>query len=212
LGKMKSDRPAPEVMETAVLENGTALALLRMADGGYCIAENSKVLAGLRWRSGEIAKCLAEFQRLVAVKRAPRSEPAGKPARTPKRVLVVDDEPQITGMLKLCLERLGPYTVQTENDSTKVMTTAREFCPDVIILDIMMPEPDGSELAAFLQEDAQLKQVPVIFLTALVSRTESLSPKFGFDQRLYLAKPVDFAELVEHIEQLGRSSTVNGLP
>jgi len=117
-----------------------------------------------------------------------------------KRVLVVDDEPQITDLIKVYLERVGGYQVQVENDSSQAMAVARQFQPDVIVLDIMMPEPDGSELAASMRADPTLRHVPILFLTALVSQSESCDPKFGFDRRHYLPKPIDFEQLIESIE------------
>jgi CheY-like chemotaxis protein len=191
-------------METALLDKGAILAMVRHTDGAYGITLDSKPLPGLRWRAGDIEKCVAEFHSLVAAKKSSRTSIPGITDRTTKRVLVVDDEPQITSLLKLCLERLGSYVVLAENDSSRVMKVAREFRPDVIVLDIMMPEPDGSELAALLEADPQLAGTPVIFLTAMVSQSEAVNSKFGFDRRLYLAKPVDFEELVQHIDQVGR--------
>jgi two-component system phosphate regulon response regulator PhoB len=117
-----------------------------------------------------------------------------------KRVLIVDDEPQITDLVKLYLERSGDYQVEVENDSAQAMSKARQFGPDVIVLDIMMPEPDGSELAASLRADPGLRHVPILFLTALVSQSESCDPKFGFDRRHYLPKPINFEQLIHSIE------------
>src|SRR5687767_6256867 len=90
-----------------------------------------------------------------------------------KRILIVDDEPEFSGMLKLTLETHGYYECQEENDADNVRAAARQFDPDVILLDIMMPQRDGSEVAAGLKEDALVRDVPVIFLTALVSREDA---------------------------------------
>jgi CheY-like chemotaxis protein len=118
-----------------------------------------------------------------------------------KRVLVVDDEPDMTLMVKLGLEGYGGYDVREENDSASVMKVVREFRPDVIVLDIMMPGADGGEVATSLLRDPELKHIPVLFLTALVSRTESCEPHSGFGRRHYLAKPLNLSELVRYIEQ-----------
>lgn len=123
-----------------------------------------------------------------------------------KRVLVVDDEPGVTLMVKLGLEGHGGYEVYEQIDSGSVVDVARTFKPDVIILDIMMPGLDGSEVAACLWQDSELRHIPVLFLTALVSRTESSEHHAGFGQRHYLAKPVNLSELIQYIEQSIASS------
>ena len=90
-----------------------------------------------------------------------------------KRILVVDDEPEFTNLLKLSLEAHGYYEVMEENDAENVRAAAREFDPDLVLLDIMMPEQDGSEVAAALKADPVTRAVPIIFLTALVSAEDA---------------------------------------
>src|SRR3712207_4064537 len=92
-----------------------------------------------------------------------------------KRILVVDDEREFTNLLKLSLEAHGYYEVQEENDAEHVRAAARLFDPDLILLDIMMPELDGSEVAAALKADPITRDVPIIFLTALVSEEDATS-------------------------------------
>jgi len=111
------------------------------------------------------------------------------------RVLVVDDEVDVTEFVKIALESFVAYEVCTVNDSKLAVQTAREFDPDVIVLDVMMPEPDGSEVAALLRADRHVRDVPVLFLTALVSQAESRDPRFGMDRVHYLPKPVDVDDL-----------------
>jgi DNA-binding response OmpR family regulator len=93
-----------------------------------------------------------------------------------KRILIVDDEPDFTTMLRLTLEAEGYYEVQEENSASAARQAARYFDPDLMILDIMMPEFDGSELAASFKNDKLLGEVPVIFMTALVDGSESEEP------------------------------------
>src|SRR5512137_1398985 len=89
-----------------------------------------------------------------------------------KRILVVDDETSITRLLKLNLEQTGDYLVRTENSSKAALHTAEEFGPDLIFLDVMMPDVDGGDLASRFQADPRFKAVPIVFLTATVTREE----------------------------------------
>ena len=73
-----------------------------------------------------------------------------------KRILVVDDEPAVTRMVKLNLERTGDFIVKTENQGSQAVAAAREFQPDVTLLDVMMPDMGGEEVATLLQEDETL--------------------------------------------------------
>jgi len=87
-----------------------------------------------------------------------------------KKILVVDDEVSLTRMLKRNLEATGRYEVCEENFGARALEAARAFGPDLIVLDVMMPDADGGEVASRLGEDPRLRDVPVIFLTAWPSR------------------------------------------
>ena len=90
-----------------------------------------------------------------------------------KRILVVDDESSITLGIQMNLEALGGYKVRTENEGRKALKAARVFRPDLILLDIMMPDADGAEVASRLAEDPELRDIPVVFLTAIVAKRET---------------------------------------
>jgi len=108
-----------------------------------------------------------------------------------KKILVVDDEASITRLLKLNLEKTGAYVVRTENEGTKTVEVAREFKPDLILLDVMMPDIDGGDVAAHLQADGLLRRAPIVFLTAAVKK-EELDTKGGMIGGFtYIAKPLD---------------------
>ena len=121
-----------------------------------------------------------------------------------KRILVVDDEPGITRLLKLNLEQTGHYEVATENASRAALATAEQFQPDLMLLDVMMPDLDGGNLAAELQASPKLKGVPIVFLTATVTR-EEVNKRRGLVGGLpFLAKPVNVNEVLACLErQLG---------
>lgn len=84
-----------------------------------------------------------------------------------KRVLFVDDDRAFTALIKTNLEQDGRFHVWTENKSTRGVMAAKMFKPDVILLDVNMPHPDGSELAQALRHLGPLKHVPIIFFTGL---------------------------------------------
>lgn len=120
---------------------------------------------------------------------------------TKRKLLVVDDEISLTRMLKLNLEQTGKYEVRTENYGSKTLDAALEFRPDLILLDIMMPDVIGSEVAAQLLDDEELQDIKIIFLTALVSKQETETADGKIAGRSFIAKPVKFDELVESIEK-----------
>ena len=122
-----------------------------------------------------------------------------------KRILVVDDEPKITRMVRLSLELTGEYEVREENRASHALDAAFEFQPDLILLDVLMPGVDGGELASQLQGSPRFREVPIIFLTAAVTRQE-VNTHGGYVGGLpFLAKPVDFPELIaclhKHLEK-----------
>ena len=89
-----------------------------------------------------------------------------------KRILVVDDEPKITRWLRLNLEQTGEYEVREENRGSHALDAALEFHPDVIVLDVLMPGVDGGEVAGQFEASPRFRAVPIIFLTAAVTREE----------------------------------------
>jgi CheY-like chemotaxis protein len=116
------------------------------------------------------------------------------------RILIVDNDPDTTHLVKVLLERTGRYLVLEENDATKAHQSARNFRPDLILLDIVMPETDGGEVAARIQADPELHDTPIIFLTALVTRAEAKSG-LTIQGHPSLAKPVSIPELINAIEE-----------
>lgn len=103
------------------------------------------------------------------------------------KILVVDDDPKLSRLLATILERVGGYEVCEENRSFAAITTARQFKPDLVLLDVNMPGKDGGAVAREMAQDPELKSIPVIFVTSLISPAES-----GMHNGArYLSKPVD---------------------
>lgn len=140
--------------------------------------------------------------RVWAARSGLRCRPAQREHSLKKRILVVDDEPGFTHVLRLTLEKIGTYEVREVNHSTCTLAAAREFDPDLILLDMMMPVADGSEVAAELKADDHLRNTPVVFLTALVSREAVCGNSFGMGRRHYLPKPIKLGQLIECIERM----------
>ena len=95
-----------------------------------------------------------------------------EPIKEKACILIIDDNRDFTYSAKLALERTGRDFVCEENDARKAHQTAQGLKPDLILLDIAMPETDGGEVAARIQSDAALRRVPIVFLTALVTKAE----------------------------------------
>ena len=114
------------------------------------------------------------------------------------RILVVDDEQALTRMLKLNLEGSGLYVVQEENRGAHALAAAREFKPDLILLDIILPDISGGDIAAQLKADASLARTPIIFLTGIMS-TEHAQRASAPGGDHYVAKPATVDELLDSI-------------
>jgi CheY-like chemotaxis protein len=121
-------------------------------------------------------------------------------AKEKPRILIVDNNRDFTLSAKLGLESTGRYSVWEENHSARAHQTAQRVKPDLILLDIAMPETDGGEVAAQIQSDPMLHRLPIVFLTALVTKAEARSG-LQIDGHPFLAKPISIPELVAGIER-----------
>ena len=117
------------------------------------------------------------------------------------RVLIVDDERVTTRLLQMTLEQTGKYEVRTENDPKLVVAAALAFRPDLIVLDVIMPEMDGGDVAAALKAHPSLSRVPVVFLTATVRKSEVDSHGGVMGGYAFLAKPASAETIVQFIDK-----------
>ncbi|MEP6585706.1 MAG: response regulator [Candidatus Udaeobacter sp.] len=132
---------------------------------------------------------------------SPQPDPVSGPAdKGKRRILIVDDDANSTHLVKILLERSGPYLVLEENDAANADQTAHSFKPDVILLDIVMPKIDGGELATQIEVDRELHDTPIIFLTALVTHGEAKSG-LHIQGHPLVAKPISIPELIDAIEK-----------
>jgi CheY-like chemotaxis protein len=117
-----------------------------------------------------------------------------------RRILLVDDEIGSTRLLKANLELTGLYEVRIENQPENAVWVAHQFRPHLFLLDILMPHLSGTQLAAILQTDPELKPVPIVFLTAAPT---SLLPQ-GADPILQrwpcIPKPTCMEEILRTLE------------
>ena len=122
-----------------------------------------------------------------------------------KKILVVDDEEALVRLIQLNLEETGRYQVRTETRGVQALASAVAFQPDLILLDIVMPDKDGVELAREIQADASFQHTPIMFLTAaaLKEARENMHEGniAGFP---FIEKPVSLNKLVDSIEQITR--------
>ncbi|MEQ1853081.1 MAG: response regulator [Chthoniobacteraceae bacterium] len=88
------------------------------------------------------------------------------------RILIVDNEPALTNVLKATLEDSGEFEVREENNPSFTVATAKQFRPDLIVLDIKMPDMDGADVAIRLKGETELAETPVVFLTGTVTAPE----------------------------------------
>ena len=89
-----------------------------------------------------------------------------------RRILIVDDEPDIREVAQFSLELVGHYEVITARSARDGLSAAREQQPDAILLDVMMPDMDGPSALAQLLEDPRTRDIPVLFLTAKTQASE----------------------------------------
>lgn len=118
---------------------------------------------------------------------------------SPIRVLLIDDNLNLTSLLSRALSKFGlePFV---ENNSFQSMEAIRRHKPDLLVLDVMMPGKDGAAVLAELRMDKDWGRLPVILLTALAQEAQSIA-NIGGRRCTIMGKPVELEDLVNNIEQ-----------
>lgn len=117
-----------------------------------------------------------------------------------RKVLIVDDEPDVLTLLGERLTKAG-YNVAKASSGKEALERVQKDCPQLIILDIAMPEMDGSEVASILSQDPKTKNIPILFLTCLFTKQEEKVCGHVLGQNFFIAKPYDVTELLIEIEK-----------
>ena len=123
----------------------------------------------------------------------------------PKKILVIDDEPDVTDLVAYHLKAKG-YQVETVTNPSMSIGIARSLLPDLVILDIMMPDLNGTQICRILRADPKLRNVPIVFLTAKAEESDRIA---GFETGCddYICKPFSTKELVLRVQSILRRST-----
>jgi len=119
-----------------------------------------------------------------------------------RKIYIVDDEPSFTRIVKANLEKTGGYSVLTQNDPLQAIPEVIEFKPDMVFLDVMMPGMEGGELAALIREEPGMADIPIVFMTAIVTKQETGQGMGEIGGNLFLAKPVKLQEMLDTIEEV----------
>jgi len=118
------------------------------------------------------------------------------------KIMVVDDDEEFTTLYQKYLTMAG-FEAIAENHSSMAMEVANSAQPDLFVLDLMMPEPDGFKLCRMLREDPIFKRTPIIIITAL-DNTDSRVVAIGAGANGFLRKPFHVSDLTEKVKDFLR--------
>jgi DNA-binding response OmpR family regulator len=122
-----------------------------------------------------------------------------------ENILIIDDDPATTRLLEVLLTREG-YNIQTENISANAIQITKDFSPNLIILDLMMPGTDGLQICKMIKTDPHISPIPIIMFSAV---NESNLRKEAFEAGVseYISKPIHPDELKQKIRDWLKVST-----
>ncbi len=149
--------------------------------------ENIEILKQVTGELIEHNKLLGQVVEVVAVSRK-------------RNVLIVDDEVMYTSLFKKLMEQTDHYTVETVNDSLMAIDAIKAFKPHIVVLDCMMPNVNGFELAGQIQSDPDLKDIPFVFLTAYETEPKASENCQYRGSQIFLPKTMAMAQLDEALQ------------
>jgi two-component system alkaline phosphatase synthesis response regulator PhoP len=128
-------------------------------------------------------------------------------AKSKNSILIIDDDPDVREIVHITLSRKG-FSVELAENGKEGLAVAKATKPDLIILDILMPEKDGISTFEEMMQDEDLQSVPVVFLTSVSDRlgigisSDVLETSLGKKPDGFLEKPVDGEELIRTVTKL----------
>ncbi len=118
----------------------------------------------------------------------------------PQRILIVDDEPGMVMPLRFLMEQNG-YSVSTASSGMEAVEKISQFQPDLILLDIIHPCPDGFEICQIVRKKSEWKNIKIIFVTACV-RDSDIAKGLAFGANAYITKPFSNSEIIKQTKKL----------
>ncbi len=127
-----------------------------------------------------------------------------------QRILLVDDDPGVAGIVRQALEKTGNYDVRVEYRGIDSLPAARAFRPDLLVLDVVMPDCDGPDVLSQFREDAELRHTPVMFLTGTMTE-EGMATRGGLIAGYTIvSKQTPVGKLIRYVDQMLRTSAARG--
>ncbi|MFA5356189.1 MAG: response regulator [Candidatus Omnitrophota bacterium] len=118
-----------------------------------------------------------------------------------KKILIIDDEENFAKLVKKNIERTGEFEAYTATNGEDGLKLVRELKPDLVLLDMIMPDMDGADVATQIRDDESIKDTSIVFLTAMV-RPDETDPRMGFTKGYSLvSKTVTVKELLACIKE-----------
>lgn len=118
-----------------------------------------------------------------------------------KKILIVDDDATLASEAKLTLEETGRFDVHYETKAACALKAAQMYKPDLILMDLLMPDMSGAEVSHQLRQDPKTTEIPIVFFTVLVSREEVLENSKMIGGHYFIAKPSTADEIIECIDR-----------
>lgn len=128
--------------------------------------------------------------------------------KTLHRILHVDDEDYIRELVQIALTELSTLEVDSYGSAAELLNQPPNILPDILLLDVMMPDTSGPALLSALQEKTEFASIPAIFMTA-ESREDETQKLFSKNVIGVLAKPIDITSLANDINALWASAEIN---
>jgi two-component system sensor histidine kinase/response regulator len=117
-----------------------------------------------------------------------------------RSIVIVDDDVDVSQMTRMRLEQTGLYTVRVCNRGSEALAFIRKTRPDMVLLDIVMPDADGTEIAQQIKEDKSLAGIRVVFMTSLVEEGE-LDRSSVIGGYPFISKPITGEALLKSVKE-----------